>query len=677
MVRAALAVGLLVLGLAPGASAATRTVCAAGPPSCDFATIQAAVDVSAPQDVVEVQAGTYPESVSVSNGITVRGPDRYTQDMASVWEDEPSAVVTGDGTGAPAFAVSGAAALVGIEVSGVTGANAYGVTVTGSGTVDHVYAHDNTAGMLSAPTAGSTIVFDSVLVRANGAVGAGSGRGVVLADSGTTHVSQSTIEDQAVAGVVRDVPGPVPSGAFVIDSYSQVARSTIGIDAVGLATLVVGEVKEPFIASVMVGVASGGTGIRVGDATVVRMDGTEIYRFTGATSTVGLQLVGTGPASAALTNVSLMLLDTPIDIGSSVAPSTPITIRSSQIRRDVGRPALVSSSPVTVDATDNLIGCASAPCSGAVALGSGTLIATPSVLPVAILRDQGGATVSTVAEGTRYRPDVEWHTTDGRVLPNLGAVSIDPSFDASEGELYFDAFYAGRFSNQVTITATVDGVTGPPATVSVIHATPDVTVAPRIVGDVRVGSTVRCAAPKWGTVAPTSLTYSWFGDYDDAKTTFHTGATLRLRAADLKRELIKCRVHATFAGRLPTDEESGAESIGLMRRVLVVRPVNARGRAVRCGATKRHPCVIRAGQLVRFALPANPVQRGSVRWYIQWQYHRRWIEGNHGSVPTPSRYYVALRTKGAPRGLYRVRSSMPAKGAIGAGSSRWVYWRIR
>ncbi len=70
--RAAVLVALAVLLLGPGggvhaalparspaAPQATHTVCPAGPPTCDYATIQAAVDAAGPGDTIQVAAGSY------------------------------------------------------------------------------------------------------------------------------------------------------------------------------------------------------------------------------------------------------------------------------------------------------------------------------------------------------------------------------------------------------------------------------------------------------------------------------------------------------------------------------------------------------------------------------------------------------------------------------------------
>jgi len=67
---------------ARAAPAADLTVCPAGPPACDYASVQAAVDGASPGDVIKVAAGTYTDIhqragitqvVYISKTVTIRG----------------------------------------------------------------------------------------------------------------------------------------------------------------------------------------------------------------------------------------------------------------------------------------------------------------------------------------------------------------------------------------------------------------------------------------------------------------------------------------------------------------------------------------------------------------------------------------------------------------------------
>src|SRR3954470_23911307 len=56
----ALAIGAI---LVPVASASASTVCTPGPPTCDFADIQSAVNAAAPGDTITVGTGTYTSAI--------------------------------------------------------------------------------------------------------------------------------------------------------------------------------------------------------------------------------------------------------------------------------------------------------------------------------------------------------------------------------------------------------------------------------------------------------------------------------------------------------------------------------------------------------------------------------------------------------------------------------------
>ncbi len=85
-------VSLTLLAVA-SSNADVLTVCARG---CNFATIQAAIDVAKPGDIIEVKAGSYKENVVIRKTITLQGEDTSKVTLISKTEGKPVILVEGD-----------------------------------------------------------------------------------------------------------------------------------------------------------------------------------------------------------------------------------------------------------------------------------------------------------------------------------------------------------------------------------------------------------------------------------------------------------------------------------------------------------------------------------------------------------------------------------------------------
>jgi nitrous oxidase accessory protein len=95
------------LSVGCASAATTYTVCPSG---CDYASIQAAIEVADPSDTIEVQSGTYYENVDVNKTLILKGVD------------------TGDGK--PVVDAGGRGSAITLSANGIT---LDGFTVTNSG----------------------------------------------------------------------------------------------------------------------------------------------------------------------------------------------------------------------------------------------------------------------------------------------------------------------------------------------------------------------------------------------------------------------------------------------------------------------------------------------------------------------------------------------------------------
>ncbi len=165
---------LCVLVMAGGTMAATWTVGPGGPPTYDYATIQAAINAGTTSDgdTIQVAAGTYTENVTVSKQVTIDGAG---SDAAGTVITPPS----GTGIAVGASGASSSDRLV-VRDLRVTNAPANGINITAPNasylTFDNVACVSNGShGINTNPPTGSGSFFDLYLngcnLSSNGSVG--------------------------------------------------------------------------------------------------------------------------------------------------------------------------------------------------------------------------------------------------------------------------------------------------------------------------------------------------------------------------------------------------------------------------------------------------------------------------------------------------------------------------
>lgn len=139
--RRSLAAALVFAGLAvapAGASATVRTVCASG---CNFTTIQAAVNGSNPGDTIDVNPGTYAESVTVNKSLVLNGARAGIDGRSPSRTGLPSteSVVDGSTNGGktPFDVTANGVTIDGFTVQGATSSTQFGTDIlSGAGTSD-------------------------------------------------------------------------------------------------------------------------------------------------------------------------------------------------------------------------------------------------------------------------------------------------------------------------------------------------------------------------------------------------------------------------------------------------------------------------------------------------------------------------------------------------------------
>jgi hypothetical protein len=177
--RLALITGIVFIIGKPGISEAdTLTVCPAGPPTCDYSSIQDAIDDATSGDTVEVRAGTYNENITMKDGVDVVN---YSTDVPVIDADGTNPAVTFD----DAFS---------------TGCTLDGFEIKDGGTNGGIYLHGTGAGI------------DNITTIQDCDIHGNSGPGIKL--DGGTALTAPTIDN-------NDIRNNSQGGIYAINAGSS------------------------------------------------------------------------------------------------------------------------------------------------------------------------------------------------------------------------------------------------------------------------------------------------------------------------------------------------------------------------------------------------------------------------------------------------------------------------
>jgi hypothetical protein len=225
MAVATLAAGLvLALVQTESASGATLTVCSAGPPSCQFSTIPAALAFAVDGDTVSVAPGSYDGGFTIEKSIRLIGSG---QETTSIVGGDPAAVTVSVGEN--------------VLIRGVTirEATRTGLVVDGTVTLrDALVTFNNPAEVLSMGGGvlnNGTLVARNTTINHNRAYGGGA-----LGNFGAATLTNSTLSDNETlfdAGGIANYGGSVVVRGSAIER--NIAQGTGGILNDGGSALIV------------------------------------------------------------------------------------------------------------------------------------------------------------------------------------------------------------------------------------------------------------------------------------------------------------------------------------------------------------------------------------------------------------------------------------------------------
>ncbi|HYE79488.1 MAG TPA: right-handed parallel beta-helix repeat-containing protein, partial [bacterium] len=216
--RYSLLLAVAALLLFPAARAATITVCPAGPPTCDYSSIQAAINAASDGDVIAVGAGTYNESLRIDKELTIDGDSPGSVIINVSGENSAGIRTRANNVTLQDFTVTGAASSYSVKIEGINGVPATGIVI------DNVVVQNSSkTGIDVNGVNGLTI--EDVTVR-----NSQLGNGVTLTDVRNATLERITTENNTWGGVAM-----YTSGEFF----------PIGVSDITLIDINAQEVEEP------------------------------------------------------------------------------------------------------------------------------------------------------------------------------------------------------------------------------------------------------------------------------------------------------------------------------------------------------------------------------------------------------------------------------------------------
>lgn len=230
-----LVVVVMMLVAVTGAQAATWTVCPAGPPTCDFATIQGAINDPGTEDgdTITVAAGVYTENINVTKELTIKG---HNAGDTFVRAANPALSVF--------YITSSDVTLSGFNVSGATGQDSAtgGIEVgfwffdwwdLANVTIQKCTVEKNAIGILLWRTSNARIMSNIVRNAVDNDLDVdGDGAGILVVSDGTYSspnmlISKNTIYDNDYWGLLVSGAWPLWWGTSADFGGMQITNNSI------------------------------------------------------------------------------------------------------------------------------------------------------------------------------------------------------------------------------------------------------------------------------------------------------------------------------------------------------------------------------------------------------------------------------------------------------------------